>query len=174
MALTVEDGSGVADADTYIDLTYASAYHTKRGHTAWAAASTGEQEIALVRATDYIETRWGSRFKGYPEFAETPQALSFPRVLLRDRHGLLVEGVPENLKRAQAEYALRALEAALLPDPSVSDSGLPVARERSKVGPIEEETEYQTSGTAPVVLRPYPAADLLLQDYIRPTGRNYR
>lgn len=39
MALTVEDGTVVANADSYVTVEYADAYHRKRGNTSWLSAS---------------------------------------------------------------------------------------------------------------------------------------
>jgi hypothetical protein len=173
MALVVEDGTGIADANSYIEAAWADTYHADRGNTAWASAQATAKEQALIKATDYIETRFGDRFKGFPEFIDTPQGLSFPRLKLYDRYGQVITGIPDNLKKATAEYALRALEAELMPDPDVDASGLPVKSVSEKVGPLETATEYQQA-TAPVLTRPYPAADRLLKQYVLPTGRNYR
>lgn len=163
MAFTPEDGTGLIDANAYITLAYANAYHMERGNSNWTGPDAARQE-AIVRATDYIETRWGQSFRGEPEFLDTPQALSFPRVCIYDRNGVAIEGVPEVLKRATAEYALRALTSALMPDPTRPDSGTsgPVTSIREKVGPIESETRYAFGLTTPELVS-VPAADRLVQ-----------
>lgn len=172
MAFTVEDGTGLIDANAYVDVAYTDSYFLDRGNAVWAAATTEEKETAIIKATDYIEIRWGSLFLGRAEFPETPQALSFPRVNLHDRNGYWVSGIPSNLKKATAEYALRALTDALLPDTVTEDNGLIVASKTEKVGPIEERTSYQIG--VPRILRSYPTADRLLREYVTVSGRNYR
>lgn len=166
MAFTVEDGTGVAGANSYVTLAYADTYFADRAVTDWVA-SDGKKQSALIKATDYIETRWSKRFKGNRQF--DTQELSFPRYRLYDSEGKLVEGIPTALKKATCEYALRALSADLLPDPVLTDNGQQIAVKREKIGPIEEETQYQVGGS-PAVLRPYPAADRLLQDYVTAGG----
>ena len=37
MSIVTEDGSGRADAETFISVADASAYHADRGNAAWAA-----------------------------------------------------------------------------------------------------------------------------------------
>jgi len=96
------------------------------------------------------------------------QGLSFPRAYLIDRDGQQVVGVPKNLKYATFEYANRALTATLNPDPVFNDSGRVVKREKSKVGPIEEEFEYEDNGQ--LTIRVYPTADAFLVDYLNPAG----
>lgn len=97
-----------------------------------------------------------------------PQRLSFPRKYLVDRHGTAIYGVPDQLKMATCEYAVRSLSAALLPDPTLSENGQPVSRVFEKIGPIETETAYVT--TLSNLLQSYPAADRLLMDFLGPTG----
>lgn len=98
-----------------------------------------------------------------------PQPLCFPRLGLYDRDGYEVIGVPERLRQAVAEYAVRSLSSTLAPDPSHDESGSRVQRTRSKVGPLEDETEF-VQGSALVPFRPYPAADALLAEYLAPAG----
>ena len=172
--MIVEDGTGKVDANSFITIAWADAYFVDRGITAWAALTDTAKEIALIKATDYIENRWGNRFLGRQEFPATPQALSFPRINVLYPSGIFVTGIPEFLKKATAEYAVRTISAELLPDPTSNASGFAISRFEEKIGPIEERTFYQTTGAAPVILRPYPAADRLLAFYVSAAGRNYR
>ena len=173
MTFTVEDGTGLAAANAYVNVAYVDSYFLERNNIEWTG-STAVKQAAIVKATDFIETRWGNRFKGYPEFPDVPQALSFPRLKLVDRNGYYVTGIPEKLKKATAEYALRSLTKELLPDPTIDESGMAIANKREKVGPLEEETQFQTSGAAPLLLHPYPAADRLLAEYVTTSGTNFR
>ncbi len=169
MAFTVEDGTGeVAGANSYASVEEFEAYWDDRGfdHTVYTEPQI---EYALVKATDYIELRFRNYFLGYRVVREPPQPLSWPRAGVV-AHGVLVEGIPDQLKRATNEYAKRALELDdLAPDPGGYDStgGLIKVRER-KVAAIEEKTEYEVGSGA--LLRPYPAADSLLEEYIAGAG----
>lgn len=178
MALVVEDGNGLPDANAYVSVEYVDAYFTLRGNTVWAAGSTPNKEIAIVKATDYIDTVWGDRFLGQKANSTVPadytndQALEFPRVY-EDGFELPV-ALPPNLQKACAEYALRALSAGtLLSDPEVQANGLTLAGESTKVGPIEESKTY-VQGGAIEITQPYPAADLLLKKLIRQGGTAIR
>ena len=63
MALVVEDGSGLSNADSYDSLTNLSAYHTAHGNPAsWSAASETEKESAARQATQFLDGRFGRRF----------------------------------------------------------------------------------------------------------------
>lgn len=167
MAFNVEDGTIVAGANAYIEVTFADDYFTDRGEDGWTGANDVKQE-AIVKATDYIENRWGHRFKG--RIKDEDQELSFPRVDIFDREGRkLDDTIPTALKRATAEYALRALTASLQPDPTIDASGRQVQSVREKVGPIETETEY-VGGGALVITHPYPKADQMLRGLVHAAG----
>ena len=166
MAFTPEDGTGLANANALIDVAFADAYFAERGVAAWTGDDTAKQQ-AIVRATDYVETRWGQRgrFKGAVQFPDTPQALSFPRLYIGSDGA-----VPVAVQKAVAEYSLRALTATLAPDP-VAATGAQVEVVRKKLGPLETETRYSNGGnTSAVIFKPYPAADLLLKPYILGVG----
>jgi len=160
MAFVAEDGTGLADSNSIVDVAYANAYFADRGVAAWVGADTVKQGW-LVQATDYIELRFANYFLGTKLVAE--QALSFPRV--SDKFIQM----PVSLKNACCEYALRAKVAKLLPDPVIDATGLGVLATRNKIGPIEKETKYQYQGpgTVTTLVRPYPAADALLRNLIK-------
>jgi hypothetical protein len=63
MAIIFEDGSGVKGAQVYATEAFFRAYFLARNVdvTTWTQAQV---EGILVSATDYIDTRWGLRFKG--------------------------------------------------------------------------------------------------------------
>jgi len=172
MPFTVEDGTGITDANSYTDVAFADAYFLDRGNAAWAAALTAAKEQALIKATDYIELRFKDRWKGMLSIDAT--TLSFPRNYMYDRKGELidftVDGIPTDIQKATCEYAYRALTSDLLPDPTVSDSGQAVKRTFDKVGPIETEIEYEGAAARPDLIRPYPTADKLLLYWITGVG----
>lgn len=153
MTLVVENGTGLANAESYVSVSAADTYHSNRGNTAWAALATPAKEAALRKATDYIGQAYGHRFKGYR--STKTQALDFPRTELPipgdpDGDFYATSAIPAALSNACFELALRASSASLLADTSQ-------AIKREKVGQLE--TEYQDF-TVPGVR--YPAVDGLL------------
>ena len=119
MAFVAEDGTGLEDANSLCDVAFADAYFADRVVTAWTGADAVKQG-ALIRATDYVEGRWALKFKGSEQFPEV-QGLSFPRLEIG-----WDDAVPVGIKRAVAEYALRALANPLAPDPVVDATGAAV------------------------------------------------
>lgn len=116
MALVVEDGTGKADAESFISVADALAYHEARGNAAWAAVATDTvREQLLRKATDYMEFAYGQRWKGVR--TTTTQALSWPRSGVFINDNLIPSNVvPTAVQRACAELALRAVSGDLAPD----------------------------------------------------------
>ena len=173
MAFTPEDGTGVSGANSYATVQFADEYFTDRAISAWLSLTTDAKQAALIAATDYIDKRWGPYFKGC-RLTET-QALEFPRDSFVDAND--AGYTPEVLKKATAEYAIRASSAPLAPDIEQDPSGYQVSRKMEKVGPIEERTDFAFLGPGATrqLLTPYPAADMLLRSLLKNTqGRVIR
>ena len=273
MTLIVENGTGILKANSYVGLAYAQTYLTDRGRNVapWSTATRADKEVALIKATDYIDKRFNLRFLGelmftelgvpaknmlivaalpeeddtitfnentytfktssggpteitiggsidscafnimsaassqtdmvfsvlgsvvYMEAAEVGD-LSYPTSSTSDNIAFESEtlfggsdssgqqplcfprtafnGIPEVLKMATVEYAFRALTDDLMPDPTLDDTGQQIRRKFEKVGPIEEETVYQSSGG--FLFRAYPEADALLRTLLNENGGVYR
>ena len=54
MAFVTEDGTGLAEANSYVSVAEADAYHADRGNAAWIGEDSAKQS-ALIKATDYLE-----------------------------------------------------------------------------------------------------------------------
>ena len=160
MAFVVEDGTGLANANSYVDTTYADSYFSDRGNTAWAALGTPAKQAALVQATDFVEKNF--YFVGWKR--SQAQALEWPRYDAFDKDGRIVTIVPDKLKKGVCEYALRAASATLQPDPTTDLVGL-VASKFEQVGPIKEKTDY-VKGASPNAVPSYPAADALFKEFV--------
>ena len=117
MALIVEDGTGLPNAESFVSVADATADHDARGHASWAAlASDTQREQALRRATGYMEQMYRMRWAGARRDAR--QALSWPRYAtpMLDApggYGTLpayypMDAVPVVVQQACAELALRA------------------------------------------------------------------
>lgn len=164
MSFVVEDGTGLANATSYIAVATADDYFTDRGVAEWVGTDPVKQG-ALIRATDYIDKKYGSRFLN--DRLTEIQALEFPRTVFDPI-------MPVVLQYACAEYALRALSGPLMPDPTVDATGRTVVSSSDSVGPISTSRTYN-AGSKVSLFRPYPAADMLMRSLILQTqGRVYR
>jgi hypothetical protein len=158
MTLIVEDGTGLSTAEAYTSVADADARHTAMGNTAWTG-TTAAKEAALRRATQFMEQRFRSRWKGTRHTRD--QALSWPRYGAEaDGYALDSTSVPDDIANACADLALRALADDLNPDQTRA-----VIRE--KVGPLE--TEY--SAHSPQATR-FAAVDQALTPYLVGSGVN--
>ena len=133
-----------ASPESYASVATATAYHAKMGNAAWSAATEANQEIALRRATQYLDSKYA--FKGEPY--ELDQPLSFPRTGF--------DWPVRKLVDATCELALRALDGPLLVDLDAS------AVKSEKVGPIEIQYDYTTNSGQ----TRYALIDDLLRDLV--------
>lgn len=194
MAFVVEDGTGLSTANAYISTAFADTYHVDRGNAAWTGATT-DKETAIVRATDYVDKRFGPRFRGFREGKS--QGLEWPRLSAFDNDDFLysdVDRIPRSLQKAIAEYAIIALNLDLLPIPSLpfstrdkatgvvtTGASGQIQRKKEVVGPIEEETWFENTARLIVRAKPtvgdsaitsswnlpeYPVADEWLQELL--------
>lgn len=186
MTLTVEDGTGLVNADAYISVADADTYFLASANATWAAATSPAKEVAIIKATRYIEKRFGTKWKGF--IASSEQGLGWPRRYVYDERGTeLVDQVPVQIARACAEYAVQALANPLIPEtvyPIADGAPVPfgrINRKVEKVGPVYEETYYSTGGAhasrvgsgsslvdGDKVVQ-YPEADFLIGPFIKST-----
>jgi hypothetical protein len=175
VALTVETGAIVTGAESYISAADATTYHTARGNTLWTGTDA-VKEAALRRAAAYLDGHYRKRWKGQKVYPLT-QAMEWPRAGVKvvdeqiyydvppsfydsEYSGFLaITTIPQRLKDAQCELALRALSGDLAAD---ATAGV----KREKIDVIE--TEY-FAGTAPGQVA-YPLVDQLLSDFLKPSG----
>lgn len=156
--MTVEDGSGKRDADSYCSLEEAATYHLLRGNASWMNATDDEKEVALVRACDYLEYSYKRLWYGTP--CTLTQRLAFPRNSIK--HTAQGE-IPVWLKEAQYEAALLELEA-----PGI------LSEDPSEGGMLEKEQEGEVArnfAQGPASTRRFPQLYRRLAPYLRNPAR---
>jgi hypothetical protein len=119
MSLIVEDGTGIANAESYCSVAQASAYHGARSTAdAWANLDTPTQESNLRTATDYLTQMYTMRWAGKRRYLA--QSLDWPRWGVPWPNGYALfrpDGVmPPELISATAELALKAASGPLMDD----------------------------------------------------------
>lgn len=165
VTLTVEDGTGLVNANTYVSAADAAAYHVEMGNASWAAAASDDvRGAALVQATRYLDKHYLPRWKGYRRSAT--QALEWPRTDAVDELGNSLSGVPADVVRAVEELALRALSASLQPD---QDRGGQV--QSLSLGNGAVALTYASGAPAGTV---YGQVDDILQRVLEPGGSGVR
>lgn len=139
--LIVEDGTIVADANTYVDVAFVDAYALAYGFSFVGTQLFKEQ--AILRAMLYIES-FEKKFCGKRTSGD--QALAFPRTgLVNQVTGLAVGAntIPTDLKRAVAEGAIAELLEPEILTKTLNSSDMNIIGRREKLGPMEREYTYQ-------------------------------
>lgn len=164
MALTVEDGTIVTGANSYVATADADAYLAARGMDAdWSAKQDGDKEALLVRAMDYMRAAYRGRWKGWR--VRDHQALDWPRqgVIVFDlpfNGQVRFDTIPDEIKNAQIELAYRQMAAAT-----------------SLMNDLSRATLSETAGSVSVTYDAhspqqtrYVQVDALLSPYLTSTG----
>lgn len=174
MAFTVEDGSGVVGANAYITVAYADEYFSDRGEASWPTLTTEQKQIAIIKASSYLDSRFGLSYVGCQ--GSKSQGLNWPRWDAYKINGWWIAGdeMPDELLDACSEYSLvAATVGSLLPTGPTSGTASPKIGSTIKVGPITVSDKYSDSAASSrntgidvvssSTIPEYPAADLLLQ-----------
>lgn len=153
MALIIEDGTGLANAQSLVTATELAAYAALRGVT--IPVGVTEQEQLLVKAMDYLGSR-EAELEGERTHPAT-QALPWPRIgATAYGQELPNDEVPIQAKNAQLAAALESNGNDLL-----ENTGQNVKREKVDV----IETEYFNGGAQSK--GSYPAIDSALEPLLR-------
>jgi hypothetical protein len=159
VALIVEDGSGVASADTYISLNDADTYHENRNNVTWAALSDDAKEGQLRLAAQMLDSEW--RWKGVRVTAT--QARIWPRAGVTDNDDIYFaeDSVPTTVVEAQAELAVKLDYTQNIAQPS--------RLKRVKAGSVE--VEYENPALPREVMSFVRA---LISEWLEPSGKVHR
>lgn len=142
--ITVEDGTNIPGANSYVSVADLVTHAAERGITLPVDAPS--QEVLLVKAMDYLELM-SSDWMGSPTFTDQP--LDWPRTYYST-----ALGIPPELKKAQMVLAVAAMTIDLTP----VSSGSSRSAKRQTVGPITVEYTSSSGTSYPSV----PQANLLL------------
>lgn len=158
MAIVVEDGTGLATANSYVTEAEATAYATDRG------VSLAGVSAKLFQAMDYLES-YRDRYQGertwpvgtvdHPE----AQALQWPRTgVVVEGQDLAADAIPDLLRKAQMQMCIELQNGY---NPFASSSGQVV--KKTKVDVIEKEFfSAQELGIVGGPVANVPAVDALL------------
>lgn len=136
--LIVEDGTGVGNANSYADATFADAYFTNRAISTWATLAPELKDGLLVRATETINLLYQFYWVGEQEFVT--QSLPWPR-LVNDAHLY-----PVGIQNATAALALFLNSASVFTVPTPEKNGLMAQVTEKTVGPMSIKTEFKKDG----------------------------
>lgn len=151
MALTVENGNGLSNANAYVSIADANDYFVNHGNpSTWESLTDAEKESAIRYATYMLDGQW--IWAG--EVRRVSQKLGWPRIGGYDSEGRAITEtqVPTQVVAACCELALLHTETAL--NSTYARGG---AVKREKIGSLE--TEY-FEGARPDTHKPIVATIL--------------
>lgn len=159
MTITVEDGSNVAGANSYVTVSDARTYATARGVT--LSATDSVVETLIFKAMDYLESL-RSDYKGTK--SNQTQALQWPRTNVSiDGYDIDSDVIPTELKNAEMQLIMD-ISSGL--DPMLSSDGAAFVI-KDKIGPLE--TTY-SEGVATSGLPILRRAEALLMPLLAQQG----
>ncbi len=160
LPFNVEDGTGLADSNSYATVEAADAYFEVLGDpSAWVSATLDQKQSALRIATQFLDLEFATQWVGVP--VSRTQALAHPQMGIQDLFGypVTVPPLPLHLQQACCEAALRELQypGSLFPSSTtVSSTG----SSNLKLGNF---TLSRSSGASSVVQTLIPKITRLLQ-----------
>lgn len=143
MAIILEDGTGVVDANSYVSLAEARTF--LQGHGFSLPSDDTVAEATLVRAASYLSS-FDEDLLGIRSSALQP--MLWPRsgdLSLSSTESIPGDSIPKALKDAQCFAAKAEADSELLSSSSSDEEGRAITKE--KIGPIETTYQVQNSGT---------------------------
>jgi len=163
MALIVETGQGLAQADSYFAVADADPYFSERAMPAWALAGIAAKEAAARQAADYL----GFAYSWRGMVRRTDQRLAWPRVHVPGPYpgvDLASDQVPRQVREAAMLLAHLALSSNLLQERPADRIIESERRELEGVGATE--ISYSVSPAKAADLPRYANVDAILADLI--------
>ena len=156
MALIIEDGSNVTNANSYATVVEIKAFAEARGFT--LPTDDLEIEKLAIKATDYLES-FRKRYQGTR--TNTTQSLQWPRlgVVIDDIEYVEGDSIPVELKNAQMMATIEANKTDLLKNDKQ-------ALKKKKVDVIEYEYQDGTSS----VSKGFSKVDVYLEPLLKAGG----
>ena len=134
ITITIEDGSNVANANSFVTIAEVRAYAAERGVS--LSATDDDVAVQIIKAKDYLES-FANRYQG--EIANENQSLQWPRIdvyISGSETAFPSNAIPKQLKAAQCATVLAINEGVdIMPNYSAADFVV-----EEQVGPIK--TKY--------------------------------
>lgn len=138
LTLTIEDGSGVANANAYCSVAFVTDYADTIESKVWSN-NKSRQIVAIINATRYVDMKYRGKLPG--TINQSTQSLLWPRASYVDGAGNTIPAgtIPTALKNAVAQAAIHYLEAGLDLNAEVGNK---VKSSSVTVGPVSESISY--------------------------------
>ena len=168
MAFVVEDGTGKSNANSYLSVADADTYQSNRSNATWAALSTADKEVALIKATDWIEASFKVRWLGYR--INNSMSLSWPRYDVDyDGYVIAATAVPAQIQDVTAIMGYEASQAELFTNVAADARNL--THLSQSAGPVSQTKSYQGSS---MTAKRFTQAEKIVAQLLISAGRVYR
>jgi hypothetical protein len=120
MAIVVEDGTCIADANSYVGTDDFETYCENAGYT----IPSGDEESALIRATLALDAAYRTNYPGYRTLGRM-QGLDWPRTAAYDYEGYVIDTktIPREIIKATCEMAIREIATPGIMQPDLKRGG---------------------------------------------------
>lgn len=166
LIITVEDGSIVTDANSYLSIDDMESYWDNWGYD-YSTLTDAQINLLLYSSAETLDTMYYEDWPG--ERADDEQTMEWPRSFAYYKDGEVIDSdeIPIEVKRAQAKICY-LINAGYDLQPILGTEGT-LKGKREKVDVIEAEYSYDTNSSA--YTNHYTSLSLLLVRLIGHTGR---
>lgn len=163
--LICETGQDIPDANSYVTLEEAAAYHTLYNNLDWSGNDV-DLEQALILATESVDLLYGEKYLSWKHI-DSITPLLFPRLWFYDNNFQIITDhmIPLCLKKAVCEVALMYYTGQDIFPTENTDGHVKIGR--VKVGDIEIENQYQSSRGNVESFSGFRKIDLLLRPILK-------
>lgn len=151
MDFVVEDGTGLANSNSYVSVADAIKYHDSMGNAAWAEAGESEQMIALIRASTYLDGRYASSWPGTRLLST--QRMDWPREDAYDIDDFDLLLVPLAVQEATCEAALIELASLGALSEPLENAGQVISERLEGVVTVQYANMLQAGTSYPAIGR---------------------
>lgn len=168
MAIIKEDGTGLANANSYADVADADTYFADKNELGWGG-DTAFKEFNLINATTAIDALYGPRYISYLR-DEVTQSLLWPREQIWDRHSRRIQdAVPISVFNATMEMALLKLQGVdLFPEGNTDND---IVATSVTIGEISESKTFQSTNKQQATFSGFREIELILWPILLPVTR---
>lgn len=177
MALEIEDGTGKANATSYVTVAEARTYAASRGVV--LSNDDAVVEAQLIQAMDYVES-FRAKYQGRKTWPRPDmdvshpdaQALQWPRtgVVIDCDYNLPDNVIPQELKQAQMQAAIEVHNGLVL---MPSSDGRVVKKEKVDVIETEYMTSDEVGGGGVIGTASFPILEALLEPLFSACGGGF-
>ena len=163
MALIVEDGSIVTDAESYISVADADTYLAKYGKDAvWSTKTVEQKEVLLRSSRLYMDTKYS--WKGSQ--ATQGHTTNWPRSEVYIENTLLGSAfIPADISNSNALLAAESTSNDLYRNVDGGTSGQLISGTKDAVGPLMSEVSYFASPSYSGTQIRFSEVDAILKPY---------